>query len=482
VLRSLRNRLILSHILPLIVVTLLTGVALIYLLETRFLLPRLAQNLLGDARLLTEISRAEYELWGNPVMFGRMLDRVSLDPSVRVMFLSPGGQMLYSSDRSDDNLLGYFVDLPQMDKVRTGEEVVLTNYSGVRLHNVLIEVLSPVLDLQQQVLGVVRVTYKLASAYELFSQFRYLIIGVLVFGLLLGAVLGSLLALSISRPVRQVTQAIYDLAQGDRREPLVEQGPEEVRAQIRAVNYLVDRLHNLEDARRQLLANLVHELGRPLGALRSAIQALLKGAGDDPLLMKDLVTGMDEEADQLEHVLGDLAHLHGQGLGALELNREEIEFSDWLPRTLHHWELIAQEKKLNWQVDLPKDLPVIYADPLRLAQVIGNLVSNAIKYTPGGGTVAVGAGTEGDMLWVKISDTGVGISPDERERIFVPFYRGDQGRRIKQGMGLGLTIARDLAQAHGGRISLESTPGKGSRFTLWLPLEVNPEKSSYPSE
>lgn len=481
-LRSLRNRLILSHILPLIVVTLLTGVALIYLLETRFLLPRLAQNLLGDARLLTEISRAEYELWGNPVMFGRMLDRVSLDPSVRVMFLSPGGQMLYSSDRSDDNLLGYFVDLPQMDKVSTGEEVVLTNYSGVRLHNVLIEVLSPVLDLQQQVLGVVRVTYKLTSAYELFSQFRYLIIGVLVFGLLLGAVLGSLLALSISRPVRQVTQAIYDLAQGDRREPLVEQGPEEVRAQIRAVNYLVDRLHNLEDARRQLLANLVHELGRPLGALRSAIQALLKGAGDDPLLMKDLVTGMDEEADQLEHVLGDLAHLHGQGLGALELNREEIEFSDWLPRTLHHWELIAQEKKLNWQVDLPKDLPVIYADPLRLAQVIGNLVSNAIKYTPGGGTVAVGAGTEGDMLWVKISDTGVGISPDERERIFVPFYRGDQGRRIKQGMGLGLTIARDLAQAHGGRISLESTPGKGSRFTLWLPLEVNPEKSSYPSE
>jgi two-component system, OmpR family, sensor histidine kinase BaeS len=482
VLRSLRNRLILSHILPLIVVTLLTGVALIYLLETRFLLPRLAQNLLGDARLLTEISRAEYELWGNPVMFGRMLDRVSLDPSVRVMFLSPGGQMLYSSDRSDDNLLGYFVDLPQMDKVRTGEEVVLTNYSGVRLHNVLIEVLSPVLDLQQQVLGVVRVTYKLASAYELFSQFRYLIIGVLVFGLLLGAVLGSLLALSISRPVRQVTQAIYDLAQGDRREPLVEKGPEEVRAQIRAVNYLVDRLHNLEDARRQLLANLVHELGRPLGALRSAIQALLKGAASDPELMNDLVTGMDEEADQLEHVLGDLAHLHGQGLGALELNREEIEFSDWLPRTLHHWELIAQEKKLNWQVDLPKDLPVIYADPLRLAQVIGNLVSNAIKYTPGGGTVAVGAGTEGDMLWVKISDTGVGISPDERERIFVPFYRGDQGRRIKQGMGLGLTIARDLAQAHGGRISLDSMPGKGSRFTLWLPLEVNPEKSSYPSE
>jgi two-component system sensor histidine kinase BaeS len=111
--------------------------------------------------------------------------------------------------------------------------------------------------------------------------------------------------------------------------------------------------------------------------------------------------------------------------------------------------------------------------------VIGNLVSNAIKYTPSEGSVAAGAGIEGDMLWIKISDTGVGISPEEQEKIFVPFYRGDQGRRIKQGMGLGLTIARDLAQAHGGRISLESTPGRGSRFTIWLPLEVNREKPPF---
>lgn len=473
-LRSLRNRLILSHILPLIIVSLLTGTALIYVLETRFLLPRLASNLTSEARLLAEITRSEFELWGNPVLFGRMLDRVSLDPAVRVMFLAPDGQMLYSSDSGDVAGLGVYLEPVGLRSAQLGEEVVLTNYSVWRPTNVLLEVLRPVTDPQrQQVIGIVRLTYRLASAFELFTQFRYLIVYVLVFGLLLGAVLGSLLAFNISRPVRQVTQAIYDLAQGARSEPLSEQGPEEVRAQIRAVNYLVERLHNLEEARRQLLANLVHELGRPLGALRSAIQAIGKGAGRDPQLLEELASGMDEEAARLEHVVGDLAHLHGQVLGPLELDLQRIDLGQWLPRSLRSWEQMAHEKGLDWQVDLPPDLPPVSADPVRLSQVIGNLTSNAIKYTPAGGAVTVQAGQQDDLLWIRIQDTGPGIPAEEREKIFVPFYRGSQDRRIKQGMGLGLTIARDLVQAHGGRISLESEPGTGSRFTIWLPVDAD---------
>lgn len=472
-LRSLRNRLILSHILPLIIVTLLTGIALIYVLETRFLLPRLADNLVGQARLLAEISRSEFELWGNPVLFGRMLDRVGLDPAVRVMFLGPDGQMLYTSESGDVANLGVFLEPVGLGSAQLGEEVVLTNYSIFRPNNVLLEVLRPVIEPQsQQVLGIVRLTYRLASAFELFAQFRYLIVYVLVFGLLLGAVMGSLLAFSISRPVRQVTGAIYDLAQGTRREALIEQGPEEIRAQIRAVNYVVERLHNLEEARRQLLANLVHELGRPLGALRSAIQAIAKGAGRDEQLLEELAAGMEEEATRLERVVDDLAHLHGQGMGPMELSRQAINLGEWLPRVLRPWEQMARDKNMNWQVQLPASLPPVFVDPERLAQVVGNLASNAVKYTPPGGSVMVEAGELDNLTWIRVSDTGPGIPLDEQEKIFVPFYRGSQERRIKQGMGLGLTIARDLVQAHGGRISLESEPGKGSQFTVWLPAQV----------
>jgi two-component system sensor histidine kinase BaeS len=467
-LRSLRNRLLFSHILPLVIIIPLMGVGLAYVLETRVLLPRLAQNLVGDARLLAEISRTEYDLWGNPVLFERMLSRIQLDPSLRVMFLTPEGYLLYSTEATDLRYFGQLLNINGLELARSGSEVVRTNYSGLR--NVVLDVLSPVTRSDGPVLGIVRVTYQIDSVYELFWQMRLLIIFVLGGGLLLGVGISLALALSINRPVQNVTTALYGVASGTRSEPLPEIGPTELREQARAVNHLVARLHDLEQARRQLLANLVHELGRPLGALRSAIHALSTGAAQDPQLLNDLTAGMDEETIRLQHVMDDLTHLHDQDLGALELQREALPLDAWLPRVLSSWKQAAEEKHLHWEVSLPPDLPTILADPVRLAQVIGNLVDNAIKYTPPGHAVAITAGQEAEQAWVRVTDTGPGIIPEEQALIFTPFYRGKHAKRIQQGMGLGLSIARDLAEAHNGQITLESTPGQGSQFTLWLPL------------
>jgi two-component system sensor histidine kinase BaeS len=469
---SLRFRLVLSHILPLLVMIPLVGIALVYVVETQVLLPQLASKLVGDARLLKEITRAEYEMWGNPVFFERMLSDVQLEPGIRVMFLTPDGRLLYSSDTGDAGVFDTYVDAPGLLRARRGEDTLSTNYSILRANNVLIDAVSPVLNSDQRVVGIVRVTYRVASLYELFLQFRELIGVVLVLALLVGGALGLMLGINIGKPVQRVTRAIYDIASGTRAEALSEQGPEELRSLSRAVNYLVERLNGMELARRQLLANLVHELGRPLGALRSAIHALSKGAGDDPQLLHDLTTGMDEETARLQHVLEDLAHLHDQVLGTLEMNLKPIDLSEWLPRMLVPWQEAALEKKLEWRAEIPAGLPTVQADPVRLAQIVGNLTSNAVKYTPPGKSVSVTAGTDGDWVWMRISDTGPGIPPEEQGRVFEPFYRGDQGRRIKQGMGLGLSIARDLALAHGGRLEVESQPGGGSRFTVWIPVKV----------
>jgi signal transduction histidine kinase len=102
---------------------------------------------------------------------------------------------------------------------------------------------------------------------------------------------------------------------------------------------------------------------------------------------------------------------------------------------------------------------------------VENLVSNAIKYTRSGGTISIAAGAKDHEVWIQVKDNGSGITPDEQQHIFEPFYRGNPGKRFKQGMGLGLSIARDLIEAHGGSISLESEPGKGSTFTIHLPME-----------
>ena len=133
------------------------------------------------------------------------------------------------------------------------------------------------------------------------------------------------------------------------------------------------------------------------------------------------------------------------------------------------WRQPADEKDLRWVEDIPLDIPRISADPIRLAQVIGNRASNAVKYTPVGGSVVITADADEQEIWVRFKDTGPGISFQEQDLIFEPFYRGEQGRKIKQGMGLGLSISRDILHAHGGEIELDSVPGEGSQFTIWLP-------------
>jgi len=470
--RTLRQRLIWSQIFPLLIALPLMGVLLIYTLEGQILIPQLAKNLVSNARLLSEISSAEFELWGDPILFESLISRIQLDPDIQVMFLDGQGALLYSSDASDLPHRGQILNLPGIEKTQSGKETALTNYSILNLSNVVVDVYEPVFNAGRQVIGIVRLTYSVGSLYEIFDQLRGQILVASVLGLLISALLGTWLAFGISRPVREVTEAIYSLATEQRREPVQERGPEEIRSQARAVNFLVDELHSLETSRRQLLANIVHELGRPLGALRSAIHALGKGAADDPKLVADLTHGMDEETLRLQYLLDELANLYDKAVGGLELDRKPEQAAAWLRSVLIPWQAAAEEKRLIWEEEIPDSLSSINIDSVRMAQVVGNLLSNAIKYTASGGSINISAGMDEKNFWLKVSDSGAGVQLDEREKIFQPFYRGNTGRRIKQGMGLGLTIAHELVTAHGGELVVESNgvAGKGSMFIVTLPL------------
>jgi signal transduction histidine kinase len=245
--------------------------------------------------------------------------------------------------------------------------------------------------------------------------------------------------------------------------------PREFRETLLAVEALSDRLKASEENRRRLLANLVHELGRPLGALQAAIHALLQGAVQDPNLRVELLQGMDGQVERLKPLLDNLAGLHRQTIGLIELQREPIGLSDWLPQILATWQAAARAKNLQWQPNVPANLPAIDIDPNQMAQVIGNLVANAIQYTPEGGRISIGVGREPQRMWITVEDTGSGIAPEEVDHIFDPFYRGTPTQRFPQGMGLGLAIARDIARAHGGDIHVQSEVGRGSRFTIDLP-------------
>jgi two-component system sensor histidine kinase BaeS len=469
-LRTLRSRFVLSHVLPLAIIIPVMGIALIYVLETQVSLGVLSQELEGQALLAAKIVVGRPEIWRDPEQAQAFVAEVGMDLGTRVMLLDAQGHLLASSEPADVGRLGQTIQPDGWAAALAGETSVRSAHSW-QMQQEIVDVLVPVMDQGMQIAGVVRLSHQLTNVYEQFLRQRYLVGGILLVGLLLGSVVGWVLALNLERPLRDVTGAARQLASGEQLAPLPERGPKEIQNLLHSMNVLVQRLLSLEQARRQLLSNLVHELGRPLGAFRSATQALLGRSGEDPALRRELLEGMDEEVERLGRLLDDLAGLHEQVLGTLELNRQPTALGEWLAHTLPPWRESAQAKGLKWEATIPPNLPTVDVDPDRLAQVVGNLLSNAIKYTPRRGTVSLDAGVEGKEAWIRIGDTGPGITPEEQERIFAPFYRSQRGRRFPQGMGLGLSIAYTLVAAHDGRLELDSTPNVGSHFTIWLPLQ-----------
>ena len=267
--RSLRLRLILSHVLPLLLVILLVGVALDYVLGTRILLTNLAGELTGQAVLVAELATDKPEIWQDSVQAQASLDRLGLRLAARAMLLDSEGRLLASTDPADaERVEQTLEEIPDLDDVLAGEVNVHTNYSLYSEADI-VDVLVPAWGPDRQVIGVVRLTHQLANVYEQFLTLRFLVAGVLVAGLVLGTVVAWSLALNLGRSLQRVTQAVHRLAasygapEGQTRlEPLAEQGPDEIRLLLRAVNVLVGRLLTLETTRRQLLSNLVHELGR----------------------------------------------------------------------------------------------------------------------------------------------------------------------------------------------------------------------------
>ena len=467
--RSLRGRLIFSHLLPLLVAIPLVSLAMLYILETQVLLNDLSDELAQQASLIAEFAAARADIWDDPEQARLFIASVSQHTQGYVTLLQSDGTLLGSSDPIRNDQAGQTLALAGLAAAQSGQSTVHISHSFSQQSEIA-SALAPILDTNQQVIGIVRMTHRVNTIARRFDQLRWLALGDVGLQLLVGGGIGLLLALGLERPLRQATQAVYEVASGRQTPTLPEEGPAELQQLQHAVNVLEQRLHQVEETRRNLLANLVHELGRPLGALQAGIGALRRGADQDPELRQELLQGMETEIEHLRPLLDDLAHLHDNVLGVRDLHLRPTPLSDWLPPLLLPWREAALEKGLRWQADIPDNLPTLSIDPERLAQVTGNLLSNAIKYTPTGSAVTITASSSETEAAICVSDTGPGIAAADQARIFEPFYRVNQERRYPDGLGLGLTIAHDLVSAHNGRLTVDSAPGQGSRFTIHLPL------------
>jgi two-component system, OmpR family, sensor histidine kinase BaeS len=463
--RTLRFRILLSILLPVVIIVPVVAVGLSYLLETQVLVANISNELIRQAVLVADMTSSSAQIWQDSSQAKTFVTRISPRLTAQLMLLDPTGHLLVSSDPKDAQLVGTVYEMPDLNRLLAMQTPVQVNYNQSQIADVTV----PVVSSSGQLIGFVRLTNPLASIYARSEQLGQVTLYVVIGGVLAGLLLGWLLARDLERPLKKASSAVYELASGQHAlETMHEEGPEEVRRLIRAFNVLVERLKSSEETRRRLLANMVHELGRPLGALLSALQALRGGADRQADLRGELLEGMEGEVVTLQRLLDDLTHLD-QGIGQTELHLQPICLSEWLLPALSTWGKAALDKKLDWQVTIPADLPEVNGDPDRLGQALGNLVSNAIRYTPPGGKVLVSAAQGQGHVQISVEDNGPGISPEEQIRIFQPFYRGKAARRFSDGMGLGLPIARDLVEAHGGKLHLESDTGKGSRFVIELP-------------
>ncbi|HSM26227.1 MAG TPA: HAMP domain-containing sensor histidine kinase [Anaerolineaceae bacterium] len=468
--KTLRTRLIVNTLIPLLVIIPVTGILITYLLETQVFLGNITSELTRQAVLVADTASAYIEIWQDPIRAQAFVTRISPRVTAKVMLLDPEGRLIVSSDPEDSFLIGQVFNVPDVEILSTSELQAEITMEQRKITDIIVPVYS---SRDVSLIGFVRLVNPLASIYERSQTLRQVMVFVLAGGLLLGLVLSWLLARDLERPIRETTDAAYRLASGRNPQPLTEEGLEETRVLQRAFNTMVERLQTLESSRKRLLGNLVHELGRPLGALRSASQALLSGAGEDPQLRHELVQGMDDELVRLQGLLNELAHLHEQVLGSLDLEIKNVKIQPWLESLLPTWLRLAQDKHLKWETTFDPSTPEeAFFDPDRMAQVMENLFSNALRYTPPGGHITLTMCGKSEGWQVNLGDDGPGIDGEEAERIFEPYQRGKAAQRLPEGMGLGLSIARDLVQAHHGSLTFTSQPGKGSRFIVWLPMDT----------
>jgi len=285
----------------------------------------------------------------------------------------------------------------------------------------------------------------------------------------LAAVLLTLiLSRRILRPVEALTTAARRMEKGDLSQRVEVQSNDEIGELARAFNAMADGLTRLEELRRNMVTDVAHELRTPLSNIRGYLEALQDGVVEPK---PGVIDSLHEEAMLLNRLVDDLRELTLAEAGQLKLEHRPVAPADIVDRALEAARAQAEAKGITLQADLPEDLPLVDVDPQRIGQVLGNLLSNALTHTPSGGEVVVAARAKGSEVEVSVSDTGEGIPPERLPYIFERFYRADRSRsRATGGTGLGLSIAKQLVEAHGGRISVASQVGQGTTFTFTLPV------------
>ncbi len=280
--------------------------------------------------------------------------------------------------------------------------------------------------------------------------------------------LGFLLFRQITAPLDALASASDKIATGDLTARAPVRGDDEIARVARSFNAMADNLAHSETARRNMLADIAHELRNPIGVIQSHLEAMM-----DEVFPTDKaqLASLHDETILLSRLVNDLRELSLADAGQLTLTREPTDLCALIERTVAAFQPQASEQHIVLTTLLAENIPLLNLDAQRIEQVLRNLLSNALRYTPANGNVTVKLGRDGNFARIEVHDTGTGIAPHALPHVFERFWRGDKSRsRARGGTGLGLAIAKQWVEAHGGKIGVASELNKGTMFWFTLPL------------
>lgn len=326
-----------------------------------------------------------------------------------------------------------------------------------------------------QVLAAIVVAESLQGVTQTLQQLAMLMLASMVGGLVLAFGVGALLAHQALAPIDHITQTAHAIARSNDLTQRIEAKPtrDEVGRLAATFNEMLERIEALFRAQQRFVADVSHELRSPLTAIRGNLDLLRRGALDDSAARAETLAAIESETARMQRLVQDLLLL-AQADAGVPIEKHRVELDTLLLDVFRQARLNAGNVKVSLGSE---DQVQVIGDADRLKQLFLNLMDNAIKYTPSGGQVTLSFAREGDWVRVSVADTGIGIPAKDLPHIFDRFYRVDRARsREKGGTGLGLAICKWIAEAHGGRIEVQSQVGKGSTFTVWLPAGTKDER------
>jgi len=463
--------LIMALLMTVVLVFLITGVQTFYTaqftaqMETVFLRP----EFLGELRMAAGREDAVQEM--NEMLLA-FLGELGIDRTTRNFYILDGitGEVLETSNPDDimrveptENILAALL----------GESSFMVSARADYM-----DVAVPIAAHDGSASYIVYIIDNKQTVQSLNAEIFTIILSSVLIGFAIAVVISLIISKTLISPIQGMTKAAEAMADGDFSRKIRVESADEIGVLAKAFNdmamqieTMLEELQRVESLRREFVANVSHELRTPLTNIRSYAETI----SDD----KDIPKEMEEEflriiinqSDRMTKIVQDLLDLSRYDSGASILTIEEFSIEQAVRDVYAAIALEARKRSHVLNLELEWKLPSIKGDRAKIEQVLMNIIANALKYTPDGGTISIYSGTAGDAVWVKIEDTGVGIPAEDLVRVFDRFYRVDKARsRESGGTGLGLSIAKEIIAIHGGEITIDSKPGVGTAVTVKLPV------------